>query len=154
MERHQAFTITELLVVIAIVAVLSALVLAVSGYVQAKGKRSRAEVEIAAISAALENYKRTTECIRSNDDTSALDPATTNPGSYQRASSYLYSQISGDDDANPLTPAPMDARNYFGNALKPSMLAPNPAGPNTYLQDPFRNSYGYSTAKAEDPFRL
>ncbi len=52
-----AFTIVELLIVIAIILVLAGLILATSGYVQTKGKRSRAEAEIAAISAALENYK-------------------------------------------------------------------------------------------------
>ena len=52
-----AFTILELLIVIAIIIVLAGLILATSGYVQKKGARSRTEAEIAAISAALENYK-------------------------------------------------------------------------------------------------
>ena len=52
-----AFTIVEVLIVIAIILVLAGLILATSGYVQTKGKRSRAEAEIAAISTALENYK-------------------------------------------------------------------------------------------------
>lgn len=146
-----AFTILELLVVLAIIIVLAGLILATSGYVQNKGARSRTEVEIAAISAALENYKADNGVYPSNDDTKVLDPATTSPNSYRPASSYLYSQVTGDDDANPITPAPPNAKNYFGSALKPNMLAPSPPGPNTHLQDPFRNSYGYSTAKAEDP---
>jgi len=145
------FTILELLVVLTIIIVLAGLILATSGYVQHKGARSRAEVEIAAISAALENYKADNGVYPSNDDTRALDPATTNANSYKSASSYLYSQLTGDDDANPITVAPLNANNYFGSALKPNMLAPSPPGPNTYLQDPFRNSYGYSTAKAENP---
>ena len=147
--RH-AFTILELLVVLTIIIVLAGLILATSGYVQNKGARSRTGVEIAAISAALENYKADHGMYPSNDDTKALDPATTNPSDYRSASSYLYSQVTGDDDANPITPAPISTRNYFGGALRPSMLAPNPPGPSTYLQDPFRNSYGYSTAKSED----
>ena len=145
------FTILELLVVLTIIIVLAGLILATSGYVQNKGAQSRAEVEIAAISAALENYKADNGVYPSNDDTKALDPATTNPNDYRPSSSYLYSQVTGDDDANPATPAPPNAKNYFGSALKPNMLAPSPPGPNTYLQDPFRNSYGYSTAKAVDP---
>ena len=52
-----AFTILELLIVISIIIVLAGLILATSGYVQKKGARSRAEAEIAALSAALENYK-------------------------------------------------------------------------------------------------
>lgn len=151
MENERAFTVIELMVAMLIIAVLSGLVLAASGYVQEKGRRSRIEVEMAAISTALESYKLDNGVYPSNDATKSLDPTTTNPDSYRPASSYLYSQISGDDDANPLTSAPSDAKNYFGSRLKPNMLAPNPPGPNTYLQDPFRNSYGYSTAKAEDP---
>ena len=145
------FTILELLVVLTIIIVLAGLILATSGYVQNKGARSRTEVEIAAISAALENYKADHGAYPSNDDTRALDPVTTSPDSYRSASSFLYSQVTGDGDANPITPAPSNAKNYLGSALKPNMLAPNPPGPGTYLQDPFRNSYGYSTARAEDP---
>src|ERR1700716_839241 len=52
-----AFTILELLVVISIIIVLAGLILATSGYVQKKAARSRAEAEIAAMSAALESYK-------------------------------------------------------------------------------------------------
>src|SRR3979411_2796000 len=52
-----AFTVAELLIVIASILVLTGLILATSGYVQKKGARSRAEAEIAAISAALENYR-------------------------------------------------------------------------------------------------
>ena len=53
----QAFTLIELLVVIAIIAILAGLILSTAGYVQKKGATSRAEAEIAALSAALESYK-------------------------------------------------------------------------------------------------
>lgn len=56
-SRTKAFTLIELLVVITIIAVLAGLVLAAAGSVQKKGARSRAESEIAALGAALENYK-------------------------------------------------------------------------------------------------
>ncbi len=52
-----AFTVVELLVVMSIILVLAGLILATSSYVHNKGARSRAEAEIAAMSAALENYK-------------------------------------------------------------------------------------------------
>ena len=146
-----AFTIVELLIVIAIIVALAGLILATSGYVQKKGKRSRTEAEIAAISAALENYRADNGIYPSNDETKTLDPATTNTNAYQAASSYLYSQLTGDDDADSTTAPPANARNYFGSALKPSMLGPSPPGPKTFLKDPFGNSYGYSTAKAENP---
>ena len=51
------FTLIELLVVITIIAILAGLVLQTAGYVQKKAARSRAEAEIAALSAALESYK-------------------------------------------------------------------------------------------------
>ena len=56
-RRRDAFTIVEMIIVLATILILAGLVLATSGYVRNKGKRSRAEVEIAAISVALENYK-------------------------------------------------------------------------------------------------
>ena len=52
-----AFTVVELLIVMAIILVLAGLILATSGYVLTKGARSRAEAEIAAISAALEKLQ-------------------------------------------------------------------------------------------------
>jgi prepilin-type N-terminal cleavage/methylation domain-containing protein len=55
--NSRGFTLIELLVVITVIAILAALVLQTAGYVQKKAARSRAEAEIAALSAALESYK-------------------------------------------------------------------------------------------------
>jgi type II secretory pathway pseudopilin PulG len=149
--RNRAFTVIEFVVALTVVILLSSLILAAAGYIQTKGKRSQAEVEIAAITAALENYRVDNGTYPSNLDTAALNPAMMDPNAYRSASVFLYSQLTGDDDANPLTSAPFGSRNYFNTGLRPNMLAPNPPGPNTYLQDPFGHSYGYSTAKAENP---
>lgn len=54
---RRGFTLIELLVVITVIAILAGLVLATAGYIQKKSARSRAEVEMAALSAALESYK-------------------------------------------------------------------------------------------------
>jgi type II secretory pathway pseudopilin PulG len=147
-----AFTVLELLIVISIIIALAGLIIATTGYVQKKGARSRAEAEIAAMSAALESYKADNG-IYPTDATSTeqLKATEPNPTNYQSASSYLYTQLSGDDDANPTTAAPANAKNYIGGALKPQMLSPNPPGANTFLRDPFGNSYGYSTLKASTP---
>src|SRR6476619_6124902 len=56
-RRYNAFTLIELIVVVSIIVVLSALVLSTVGYARKKGARARAETEIAAMSAACENYK-------------------------------------------------------------------------------------------------
>src|SRR6266436_19952 len=56
-RRYNGFTLIELLVVFGIIAVLGALVLSTAGYARKKGARARAETEIAAMSAACENYK-------------------------------------------------------------------------------------------------
>jgi type II secretion system protein G len=52
-----AFTLIELLVVIAIIAILAGLALSTLGYVNKKGAESRAQSEVAALSAAIESYK-------------------------------------------------------------------------------------------------
>src|SRR5258707_8491634 len=56
-RRYNAFTLIELIVVVGIIIVLTGLVLSTAGYARKKGARVRAETEIAAMSAALENYK-------------------------------------------------------------------------------------------------
>ncbi|MEI6344220.1 MAG: type II secretion system protein GspG [Verrucomicrobiota bacterium] len=56
-NRMAAFTIIEMMVVITIISILAGLVLSTAGYVQRKGATSRATGEIAAMAAALENYK-------------------------------------------------------------------------------------------------
>src|SRR5213080_403601 len=96
-----AMTIIELLVVIIIIFILAGLVLSISSYVQNKGKRARAETEIAAISAALESYKADNGIYPANNATNSVDPTTmTDPSSYVSASSYLYIKLAGDSDGN------------------------------------------------------
>ena len=56
-QKLRGFTLIELLTVITIIFILAGLVLAVSRYVTNKGKYSRAQSEIAAMSAACESYK-------------------------------------------------------------------------------------------------
>jgi type II secretory pathway pseudopilin PulG len=68
-----AFTLIELLIVMSIIIVLAGLILATSGYVQNKGYRSRAEAEIAAMSAALESYKADNGLYPSDASTNAAD---------------------------------------------------------------------------------
>jgi type II secretory pathway pseudopilin PulG len=146
-----AFTIIELLIVMAIIIVLAGLILATAGYVQKKGQRSRAEAEIAAISAALENYKADNGVYPSHADTAALLPNKMgNPASseYQKASLALYKLVSGDADNS--TDRSAELKAYF--TFKPNQLSPiDQTQAVLYIRDPFGNSYGYSTVKASVP---
>jgi hypothetical protein len=95
--------------------VLTGLVFTAAGYIQKKGARSRAESEMAALGAAVENYKsdngnypRDPETGGGNTCQSSTDKLNANsqglqsgdPTSddYQNASRYLYGQLSGDYD--------------------------------------------------------
>jgi type II secretory pathway pseudopilin PulG len=148
-----AFTIIELLVVITIIVILAGLILSTMSYVQKKGARSRAEAEIAAMSAALESYKADNGIYPTDSNTTALKANTMGDptqSTYQNASLSLYKAISGDadNDSNRIA----ESKSYF--SFKPNQLYPltqNQAV--TYIRDPFRkeNSYGYSTVKSSNP---
>jgi len=157
------FSLIELFVVISIIIVLAGLILSTVSYVQKKGERARAEVEIAAISAALESYKADNGIYPGNPDTDALasnsDPAGGDPtqAAFQNASLYLYKELSGDHDANRSVNAADDLsgngvvpKTYF--TFKPNMLSPTDQTLNVqYIRDPFGNSYGYSTFESANP---
>jgi type II secretory pathway pseudopilin PulG len=130
----------------AIILVLAGLILATSGYVQNKGRRSRAEAEIAAISAALENYKADNGIYPTDTYINALDARTTyDPASYQTASLALYKLLSSDANANRTIDGTEANKSYF--AFKPNQLSPQDQSTAVvYVRDPFGNSYGYSTA--------
>ena len=142
-----AFTIIELLIVMSIIIVLAGLVIATSGYVQEKSKRSRTEAEIAAMSAALESYKADNG-IYPTDQTKT---ESVNPGNsiLPGASLFLYEKLTGDTALNgtgtgksymPFKPA---------NLQRLNMSQPiSDANPVLAIRDPFGNPFGYSTAKA------
>jgi prepilin-type N-terminal cleavage/methylation domain-containing protein len=165
-----AFTLIELIVVVTVIVILTGLVLSTVGYVQKKAARSRAETEIAAMSAALESYKADNGAYPKDPTagtaTDTLDARTMgNPATFQTASLVLYRALSGDrnldravtdTDRNfnidgtalspPLSQLP---QSYF--AFKPNMLSPADQTLNVqFVRDPFGNSYGYSTAYQHD----
>src|ERR1700756_2982745 len=118
-RRYNAFTLIELVLVVGIITVLSALVLSTVGYARKKGARARAETEIAAMSAACENYKADNSVYPTDPSTTEqLDPtANGNPNNaaYSQASFYLYAKLSGDSTGN-RSPT---GKSYMG--FKPNM---------------------------------
>jgi type II secretory pathway pseudopilin PulG len=166
-RRYNAFTLIELVLVVGIITVLSALVLSTVGYARKKGARARAETEIAALSAACENYKADngiyprgqstsvppsgtptyTVATSGTDDLNARVNADSTLKIYQDACRYLYEQLSG--DVNLDLAVDSGKKSYF--SFKESMLATiKDVNGNTiglsHIKDPFGNSYGYSTA--------
>src|ERR1700752_2767285 len=100
---YNAFTLIELVLVVGIITVLSALLLSTVGYARKKGARARAETEMAAMSAACENYKADNGVYPNSTGaggTDGLDPLTTNLTNYENPCRYMYGEISGDRDFN------------------------------------------------------
>ncbi len=136
-----AFTIIELLIVMAVIIILAGLILVAAQYVQNKGYRARAEAEIAAMSAALENYK--------------ADNGIYPPASGAAADHGLYQALTGDGDdaiggskASTGTPG-SSGKSYV--ALKSNMVSPNPPSPTSVVRDPFGNLYKYLSPGAVNP---
>ena len=145
---NAAFTLIELIVVTAVIIILTGLVLSTVGYVQKKGARARAEIEIAAMSAACESYKADNGVYpRDATTTDTLDAkATINMANYQAASQYLYGQLAGDPDFDGVPNS--NYKSYM--QFKPNMLGTDNAN-KVYPRDLFGNSYGYSTANQVNP---
>jgi prepilin-type N-terminal cleavage/methylation domain-containing protein len=147
----RAFTLIELIVVMTVIIILTGLVLSAAGYVRKKAARTRAETEIAAMSAACENYKADSGAYPRSVSTDSLDPTTTNLADYNTPSRDMYALISGDANFDGTPDA--GARSYM--VFKPNSLLradmsnpPSASNPVIGIRDPFGNSYGYSTMKA------
>lgn len=149
-QIFRAFTLVELLMVMVIIGILAGLVLGTAGYVRRKGAASRAEAEIAALSAACESYKADNGIYpTSSGTTDTLGPAMStaySPASYVSASRFLYGELSGDRNFD--REVDSGAKSYFEFA--PSMLRPSGSGNVEYIADPYGYSYGYSTAAASE----
>jgi type II secretory pathway pseudopilin PulG len=156
---NAAFTLVEMLTVMAVIIVLTGLVLGVNSGVQFKAAKTRAEGEIASLSAACEAYRAENGGYpRSDVDTDVLDPKVAGvPSSYAKASLVLYSALSGDMDLNSVPDK--DAARYF--EFRPEMLGATRVGGKIqtvadtvrFIQDPWGSSYGYSTIRARDEER-
>lgn len=173
MKRHSSsgFTLVEMLTVMAVIAILTALIVSVNSYVQRKAAESRATSEIAAITAACEGYKADNGSYprspgvtepKESGDKGFLNPredAAPTSKKYKDASLFLYSALSGDADLDFVPDA--DAKTYFTftpdkvYASKTNGKIDTRPKSVQFIQDPWGNSYGYSTAagKQEEDYR-
>lgn len=121
-----AFTLIELLVVITVIAILAGLVLSSAGYVQKKSALSRAESEVAALSAALESYK------------AEYGDYPLHSGNATDGSKMLYKALS-------ISNATLNPAGKISFEPPASMLAEtNQLSTSNYYIDPFGQPYNYS----------
>ena len=157
-QSLRGFTLVELLTVIAIIAILAGLILSISGGVHTKAARARAEAEIAALRSGCESYKADNGIYPRDTytDADATDPrlagSTSASVGVQNASLSLYRMLSGAQNAVFPPDVVAGGKSYY--EFKPDVLNGVKSG-NTipavrFMQDPWGNSYGYSTAYAKD----
>lgn len=146
-----SFTLIELLTVIAIIAILAALTLAAATGLMNTAARKRAQAEIQAMSAGLENYKidngvyptgssgnSTASSSMATNQYGTFDPSTA--GSvYQSTSQVLFYSLTGKTN---FTDTPVSGvKSYM--TFKKGQVGTGTGG--SYVQDPWSYSYGYST---------
>ncbi len=149
LKSRLAFTLIEMLTVMAVIAILASLIVSVNAYAHKKAALVRAEAEIKTMSAACESYKADNGSYPRDSSQSAYtdtlcpvldgDPRKTK---YQDACLVLYKSLSGDSEAN----GKPKEKSYC--EFRPDQLKKNPSGEIQFIQDPFGNSYGYSTTGA------
>lgn len=165
------FTLIEMLTVMAVIAVLASLIVAVQAYANKKAAVTRADGEIHAMTSSCENYKADFGVYPRDDSaeqvTDLLDPREDgDPASakYRNASLFLYKMLSGDavQGTTPPTTPTTTADRPDGKAetkgyheFSASALRKTSNNEIQFIQDPFGNAYGYSTAGAAsaDKFR-
>ena len=166
LRTSSAFTLVEMLTVMAVIAILAGLIVQVNAFAHKKAALARAEGEIRTMVAACEAYKGDFGGYPREDFTDKLDPrvdGNSAGGKYQEACLVLYKAISGDakQGVSPEPPATStdkpdgkpETKGYC--EFRPDQLHKSSSGEIQYIQDPFGNSYGYSTAgaKTEEKYR-
>ncbi len=167
-RSSSAFTLLELITVMAIIAILTGIVVGISGHVQGTVARRRALAEMTMLNSAIENYRAETGCVPQNTDTDFLSPKNHfDPRSpdYESASLYLYQELTGDKSGPGGTGAPDgvpdEGAACYLKQFDPRILKAD-RDPDTHritrvhgFQDPWGFYYGYSTAHlaAEQAYR-
>jgi len=158
-ERHQAFTLIEMLTVMAVIGILAALIIGTAGLVQSTAAKKRTAGEIAAMSAAIQNYYNEVGDYPRTGKTDNLDPRMDgNPASgdskekYEDACIDLYSALSGDFEPDKHPDFKPEKKGYY--EFKPNNLnykkdADQKIKEINFIQDAWGNCYGYSTARSK-----
>jgi len=155
---HNGFTLIEMITVVAVIILLAGLVISTAGWAQRKAATERATGEMKAMGAGIDAYKIDNGGVPQNDDTDLLDPrlhfaavGSSSGNYYQKACIYLYSALTGDaEPANQPDGKPEEGtKSYYTFERSKLNASRNGTGEITevhYIQDPFGNAYGYSTA--------
>ena len=154
-----AFMVRAILVFLVILVVLACLLVGAAGWLQRTDGVPRVEGEIAALSVAIQNYFNDHGDYPRTDSTDELDPRihgnpATGPAKvkYQRASLDLYSALSGDYEPDKQPDFKPERKVYYD--FKPNNLSTVKDQEMRikqvrFIQDPWGNSYGYSTARSK-----
>ena len=145
-----AFTLIELMAVITIIVILAALVVGGLGHVNDKNARSRAVVQMALLSKALEDYKGDfgTYPVTANKTGNFAGPTGTN------TSSILFKFLYWDSDNDGTGTGDVDQKIYLADLDPGTTANPNKqgwttgtAGTGTVISDPWGNQYCYRSAQ-------
>jgi len=158
-----AFTLIEMVTVVAVIIVLAGMVISVSGYVQNKGAREKTTAQLKNLQLQCEAYKVDNGTYPRDDKATpcpsdVLDPrihfspvSGSSAPLYINSCRYLYSALSGDFEPAAAPDGQAEEHVYYAFKRDELNFAKNGDGSIKtvrFIQDPFGNCYGYSTAAA------
>ncbi|MCS7062697.1 MAG: prepilin-type N-terminal cleavage/methylation domain-containing protein [Methylacidiphilales bacterium] len=141
-RQKAGFTLIELLVAMAVVGLLAGIIAGIAPLALEKGKRSRAQAEIAALELALQSYKDEQGDYPEASVPQAGEAYTTETSAYISAGNILYGALRGGDPNIPpqATPSSPSIPVYYQAKLNHVSSTP----PYHFI-DPYRRPYGYSS---------
>ncbi len=157
-----AFTLIELIAVVAVLLLLAGLVIGIASVTIRNSARAKATNRVKAFDTGIQQYRIDNGLSPQNSDTDLLDPRIhfspgdgNSAGYYRKASLHLYSALSGDFEpqGSPDGKKDPNATAYLGfdeKVLNAKRDSSGQISRVSFLQDPFGNCYGYSTAGLKD----
>lgn len=140
-----AFTLIEVMAVITIIIILAGLVISGMGFVKDRQAKSKAQVQIALLSKALEEYK-----LDMGTYPPTADKSTASAPNGTGTSSILFNYLYWDSDNDAAGVGSDDDQKIYLSDLDPVTSkqgwTTKPAGSSTAIVDPWGNQYCYRTA--------